>query len=130
MNKHAPPPELFTLRVPCALHPDGQHDIALQIAHHNWVSLRFTCNRKSDEAARALGDIVTCGLTVALLRAAIISRNAADVAVGRCQRCDALVAPLREGCCPLPDHRGSGGKFIDDLPFWARLCRTGRLRRK
>ncbi len=130
MTKHAPhPPELFTFRVVCELHPEGQHDIAIQIAHHNWVSFRFACNRKVDEAARGLSDaIVTCGGQLVKVRAAICNRHTGDVWFGRCNRQDKLVMLLTNNTCPLPECRPH---VIDSaLPFWDRLCRVGRLRRR
>lgn len=130
MTKHIPHPhELFTFRVPCELIAEGQHDVAIQIAHHNWVSFKFACNRKVDEAARGLSEnIVTCGSAIDRMRRGIWNRYSGDTRFGRCHRQDTLVFLHLSNVCPLPN---CGPHVIDtSLPFWERICRVGRLRKR
>ena len=136
--------EVYEILVPCALAPGGKHEIKLRLRlSDNRVTFEDACNRRTAEANDALArsietphrnelrDVMSCRPWVDNMRLAIHARQTqAAWDLVRCRTCDAIV-PLWHNVCPFQD-RGSPVHTIergsDNLGFWKRIVRSGRVR--
>ena len=133
--------EVYAILVPCAMAPDGKHEIHIRLRYDNRATIESPCLARvadaHDRLARSAANRVSihalsCGRWINRMYDAIQARVIHEFTLLYCRTCAAHV-PAHHDDCPFqifdqdtgPTHHVD--RSVDQPGFWNRIVRTGRV---